>query len=294
MTRVAFDTREMRGAADLFEAASEYLQSGAASVGRVAGSPPSMPPSLAPHVVASLDALRSRTQTLATDLHIDAGTLVALAAAVEAAEAKGYEPILGMDMLKTTMKTVRALNRYSAAHGLPEEAAARVLMMGSRAPVADDLMARLPRAARVAWWIGNALNAVGYWQETNDFDETAWRTVITAGGTWAGGVAGGAFLTWACGFVMAPTGPGIATCTAVGVIGGGFGGGIAGDKLGEKLYEEETADDIMEMVERIERLPEPAREMVRVYIEDEGYSFVDALKTVELDYGHLDDPQIDE
>jgi hypothetical protein len=294
--KIEFDTQEMRGAADLLEAASEYLHSAERKLGVAASPPPSMPPSLGTAVLAGIDSITSRTRSLAGDLHLDAGTLIAVAHYVEAAQKEDHEIILDVTALKTFMSAVRTVNNYAKQYDLPEEAAARLLLMGVRDNM-DQAVANLPRAARVAFWAGVALNAVKYWQESRDFDETAWRTVITTGGAVLAGKAGAAGGTALCVALTSPTGPAGATaCGVAGVFAGaisGIFGGMAADHIGRELYSETTADEIMAMVESIERLPGPAQEMLRVYVED-GYSFVDALRTVELNYGMLDDPQIDE
>lgn len=294
--KIEFDTQEMRGAADFLEATSEYLRSTERKVSVAASPPPSMPPTLGPAVLAGIDSLTSRTRSLADDLHLDAGALVAVAHYVEVTEKQGHDIILDVNALKTFMLTVRTLNNYAKQYNLPEEAAARLLLMGVHNPM-DQAVANLPRAARAVFWAGVALNAVSYWQESRDFDETAWRTVMTAGGAYLAGKVGAAAGTGLCVTLTSPTGPaGVTACGVAGVFAGAISayfGGKAADNVGRELYSETTADEIMAMVESIERLPGPAQEMLRVYVE-EGYSFVDALRTVELNYGMLDDPQIDE
>lgn len=64
--------------------------------------------------------------------------------------------------------------------------------------------------------------------------------------------------------------------------------------MGGALYKERTLQDVIELSERVSALPQPVQEQLIELIESGEYDVYEALRTIEMNFGHLDDPQIDD
>jgi len=292
---IVFDTDEMQATARLMSATASHYRGLAQELGREQRSLPPMPTGLRSIAGSGIAKTRSSLQTLAEDVHVEAVALAALAQYIEAEEKAGRTPYATPFLVEATFKTVEVVARYAKEMQLPEQAAARVLAMGADASIADDFVAKVPRLAKILGVASHVLNFVGYLDESGDWDEAAWRTGFVAAGAWAGAKGGAAGAALACGLAGVPTGgTGWAACIALGWGAGGAAGAWAGDKIGDEAYAEETKEQMLALFESVENLPAPARSMVYDYLETGEYSLYEALRAVEMQFGMLDDPQIDD
>ena len=244
-------------------------------------------PAMQPYLGDALQGLSSRTNTLCDALEDDGLVLSAIASFIDAAESEGRHATVDLALIEATYKAIALIGKHADELGLHPAAVTALLPRG--ATVWDEAFASidLPAAGRAAGAVGWLIEGVQYYYETGgDWEETIWRTAITG----AAGAAGGALGTAVCGaFGVAGGLPGLA-CFAVGGAVVGFGG----DKLGDALYKERTLQDVIALSERVSKLPEPVQQQLIELIESGEYDVYEALRTIEMNFGHLDDPQIDD
>lgn len=286
-TRVAFDPVEMRWAARLLEATASQLRSNARSFERELGALGGVTPGMRGYVGDSLQSLASRTRAIADALQDDGMVLSAIASFIEAAEREGHLPDINLDFVEATYKAMELIGRHADELNLHPAAVATLLPPG--ATLWDEAFASLdlPALGKVAGGMGWVVDGVQYYFDSGgDWSETITRTLITG----AAGVVGGAIGTAVCsGLGVAGGLPGLA-CFAVG--GALFSWG--GDKVGKGLTTPPTLDEVMDLTESVSHLPEPAQAQLMELLESGDYTVYEALRTIEMNFGHLDDPQIDD
>jgi hypothetical protein len=286
-TRIALDPTELRGAARLLQATASHLRATGRAFQREAGMMGGVTPAMQPYLGDALMGLSSRTTTLCDALEDDGLVLSAIASFIDGAEREGRGTTIDLALIEATYSAIELIGKHAEELGLHPAAVAALLPRG--ATVWDEAFASidLPAAGKAAGALGWVIDGFQYYYESDgDWEETITRTVITG----ASGAAGGALGTAVCGlFGVAGGLPGLA-CLAV----GGAVGGIGGDKLGGALYKERTLEDVIELSERVSKLPQPVQEQLIELIESGEYDVYEALRTIEMNFGHLDDPQIDD
>lgn len=286
-TRIALDPIELRGAARLLQATSIQLRTKARSFERETAALGGVTSALYGYVGDSLHGLSVRTAAVADALEKDGLVLSAIASFIEGAEASGREISITYELVAGAYQAVELIGKHAEELGVHPAVVARLIPAG--ATTWDEVIEQLdlPALGRFAGAAGWVIDGYQYFYESNgDWGETLIRTGITG----AGGAAGGALGTAGCGLLTIEGGvPGF-ICFAVGAL----GGTAVGDWLGEKLYEPATLDDVLELADSVSRLPEPAQAEVTKLLETGEYDVYEALRTVEMNFGMLDDPQIDD
>lgn len=286
-TRIALDPVELRGASRLLGATADHLRAEARSFQRQTSALGGVTPAMQGYVGDSLQGLSSRTQATCDRLEQDGLVLAAIASYIEAAEASGREVWLSYRLVSDFYSAIALIGKKAEQLGLQPAAFVRLVPAGVSAW--DDVLATLdiPALGRAAGAAGWLLDGYRYYYESGgDWSETIFRTGLTG----AGGAAGGALGTAGCGLLLIEGGiPGF-LCFAIGAI----GGGAVGDWAGEKLTSPPTFEEVAELSDRVAKLPEPVQEQFVQLLESGEYDVYEALRTIEMNFGHLDDPQIDD
>lgn len=286
-TRIALDPVELRGASRLLRATADHLRAEARAFQRQTGMLGGVSPAMHGHVGDSLQNLSSRTNDACGRLEQDGLVLAAIASYIEAAEAAGREIWLTYDIVSDIYSAIALIGKKADQLGLHPAAFVRLVPPG--VGTWDEVLSKLdiPAVGRFAGAAGWLLDGYRYYYETGgDWSETIFRTGLTG----AGGIAGGALGTAGCGLLLIEGGiPGF-LCFAVGAL----GGGAVADWAGEKLTDPPTFEEVAELSDRVAKLPEPVQEQFMELLESGEYDVYEALRTIEMNFGHLDDPQIDD
>lgn len=284
---IALDPVELRGASRLLSATATHLRTEARAFQRQTGMLGGVSPAARGYVRDSLHSLSSRTNATSDRLEQDGLVLAAIAGYIEAAEASGREIWLSYQIVSDIYSTIALIGKKADQLGLHPAAFVRLVPPG--AGTWDEILSKLdlPALGRAAGAAGWLLDGYRYLYETGgDWSETIFRTGLTG----AGGIAGGALGTAGCGVLLIEGGvPGF-LCFAVGAL----GGGAIGDWAGEKLTDPPTFEEVTELADRVAKLPKPVQEQFVELLESGEYDVYEALRTIEMNFGHLDDPQIDD